>query len=375
VIPGRLGAVGILPRGTHGEPFSETQTVDRVARRRCLSALHAKLSVPTSVACILLKEEGPRLKRTLLSLTVLLSAASAQSGAAPDTWGVFDVDRGYEWVAASRALTLEGLVETTGVHERLRRGLEWQLRGSSVDHGLKDGEIAATDEWCASPTPVSRGSFVQTEQDGRFISALLLAEVAVTATLAEATPGFFSNGNPGVLFELADVVPLHGRSALPAFALVPADRLVIRGRVFCSVTPSEGVEVNPEIANRVVLLGEWGDHGAVRIGTSPSRLGHLALVRDDRETLQWDFFPRFTNPPASLSQLYRRVGEAATGGLLDVTGHLALQEYGSPERVEFVERLGRYEANGCRVVEIVDTTDQGWSPARLSCPDKKVPDR
>lgn len=315
------------------------------------------------------------LKRTLLSLTVLLSAAPAQPGAVPDTWGVFDVDRGYEWVAASRALTVEGLVATTGVHDRLRRGLEWQLRGSSADHGLKDGEIAATEEWCASPTPVSRGSFVETEQDGRFISALLLAEVAVTATLAEATPGFFSNGNPGVLFALADVVPLHHRSGAPAFALVPVDRLVIRGRVFCAVTPSERVEVNPETGSRVVLLGEWGDHGAVRIGSSWNRLGHLALVTGHQETLQWDFFPRFTTPPVSLSQLRRQVEQAVTGGLLDVTAGLAVQEYGSPERVEFVERLGRYESNGCRVAEIVETPDQGWSPVRLACSDKKVPDR
>ncbi len=302
----------------------------------------------------------------VIALAVLLPALPARSGANLETWGTYDPERGYEWVAASQVLTPAGLVKAAGVHDRLRRGLDWQIQSSRVDHGLRDGEVADTDEWCAlSKAP--RGSYVQTEQDGRFISALLLAEVAVTATLAEATPGFFENGNPGTLFALTEVVPLHGRSATPAYALAPANRLVVHGRVFCAVTPSESVGVSPISGDRVVLLGEWGDHGVVRVGHWWDRIGHLALV-EERDTLRWNFFPNFTNPPLSLSELYERVNGAVSGGLIDVTSSLVLQEHGSRERVEFVERLGEYESSGCRVLEVAERPGQGWTPTSISCP-------
>ena len=195
----------------------------------------------------------------------------------------------------------------------------------------------------------------------------------MTATLAEATPGFFSSGNPATLFALSDVVPLHGRTAVPAHVLVPSDRLVIRGRVFCAVTPR--VLVTPEVGDRVVILGDWGDHGTVRVGTAyRGGLGHLALVKD-RETLHWDYFPKFTNPPSSLSRLHQRVAEAVSGGLMAATSHLVLQELESPERVEFVEKLERYESTGCRVLEVAETPDGGWSPTRISCPVKKAIER
>lgn len=272
---------------------------------------------------------------------------------------------GHEWVAASAVLTSDGRVKHTGVHPALREGLEWQLHNSRADHGLDDGEFAS-ERWCAQPEG-SAGSYLPLEQDGRFISALLLAEVAVTATLSDGIPGFFSSGNPGVLFALSDVSPLHAQSAVPAYVLVPADRLVIQGRVFCAVKPPTHIRFNPANGNQVVILGELGDHGTVRVGRWWDRIGHWALV-EDQEMLRWDHFAEYTTPPLSLSQLYRRVDDAVTGGLFNVTSHLMLQKHGSVERKEFVEKLGSHESSGCRVLDVTTgTLGQGWRPTLIAC--------
>ena len=317
------------------------------------------------------------MKRTMLPafVAVLALATPARSSTGPDTLGAYDADRGHLWIAASQALTPEGLVKSTGIHDRLRRSLAWQLQHGLAGHGLQDGEIAATDQWCAPPQILNAGFAVSEEPQLLFISALLLSDVAVTATLSEATPGFFWSGNPAILFALSDVVLLHGRSVVPAHALVPSDRLVIRGRVFCTVTPSRGMKVNPAIGDRVVLLGEWSDHATVRVGSWLDPMGHLALV-EEGETLHWNIlpnavFPKYTQPPSSLEQLHDRVASAESGGLFSATAPLVLQDYGSPERVEFVEMMSDYAFEGCRVLEVAATPDQGLQPTRISCPVRK----
>lgn len=301
-------------------------------------------------------------------LSLVAGVSSAQERRHPGYFmGINDIkSSGHEWVAASSVLTSDGLVRSTGVHDWMRQGLEWQLQNSRADHGLEDGEIPSTDQWCPLPEPVS-ASYVAVEQDGRFISALLLADVAVTATLKKAVYGFFSFGEPGVLFSLSDVVPLHGRSAVPDHILVPVERMVIRGRVFCTQDSLDSIRINPTSGSQVVILGDLGDHGTVRIGNWLNRIGHLALV-DDRETLSWSSIPKFTKPPSNLSELHGRIDDAVRGGLFDVTSHLVHQEHGSPDRVDFVERLGHYESSGCRVLDVAGTYHGEWQPTRFNCP-------
>ncbi len=274
---------------------------------------------------------------------------------------------GYDWIAASAALSDRGV--TPGLNWRLREGLEWQLKKGGLANGLREGEVPIGDEGCAPSHARSRGFYVQEEWDGRFSTALLLSEVAVVATLEAATPGFFSHGNPGVLFALSDVVPLHARSVPVDYLLVPFDRLVIQNRIFCAVTPSDARwrgRSHPEVGDRVVVLGERGLQGVVRVGAWWDRLGYLAVV-DESQTLHWDDVMQRAGRPTSLLALRSRVEEAVSGGLFDVTKHLVSQKYGSPDRIQFAETLRQYETDSCRVASVHPTDGGGWAPKRLVC--------
>ncbi len=324
-------------------------------------------------------------KRRMLVATVVIVAAIAEALIAQDVhqdslarnhpvhFARSDTDvgtYGHDWVAASTVLTRAGTVRQSGLNWRLREGLEWQLQRRFSADALEEGEIPATDASCA-PHRMSRGFYVQEEQDGRFSSALLLSNVAVTATLTEGVPGFFANGNPGVLFALSDVVPLHAGSEPVDYVLVPHDRLVLHGRVFCAVTPSESRwsgRRQPTTGDQVVVMGARGEHGIVRTGALWGHLGFLALM-DDEQTLHWDSgMTQNVGRPESLDALRTRVREAVSGGLLDVTSHLLFQEYGSPERVQFTRELQRYEDKGCRVSSAARSPDgDNWVARKLVC--------
>lgn len=281
---------------------------------------------------------------------------------------------GYEWVAASAVLANDGVMELSGINWRLREGLDWQLQKGAVADGLKDGEVPATDEGCA-PHRLHRGFYAQEEHDGRFSSALLLSQVAVAAKLETATPGFLQNGNPGVMFSLTDVVPLHARSDLVDHVLVPFDRLVIGSRVFCAVTPSESLwsgKNHPKVGDLVVVMGKH-ERGVVSIGTWWTSLGYLAVVGHDGEALYWDsaMWDR-VGRPGSPGALRLRVDEAVSGSLFNLTTHLVHLDYGSTERVQFVEMLRTHESNGCRVNDaVVSPDDEKWIPGRIVCPPRK----
>ncbi len=307
-----------------------------------------------------------RLGFVLVALLALPTAVAAEGH--PQTLGKRDRDRGYEWVAASRVLTSDGFVKAGGVHERLRKGLEEQLQQSAADHGLEDGEVPATKQWCAPPYITA--DYPLPEGDGRFISALLLSEVAVTATLGEAIPGFFVNGNPGTLFALSNVVPLHGQSPSVEYVLVPFDRLVVHGRVFCAVNPSTpkwSGKTHPKVGDRVALLAAWPKDGVVRTNMW-NHGSSLGLVFDDGR-LQWD---NLVSGPGNLASLQERVDEAVSGRLFELTTHLVSQEYGSAERREFVETWRSYESDGCRVVGVAERPGHGLVPSRFVCPSKRA---
>ena len=297
----------------------------------------------------------PGITFTLLSTLSLPVAA----GDHPNTVGPHDPDRGYAWYAASRVLTADGSVKAARLPRWLRKGLEWQVQRSSTEHGLEDGQVPPSREHCAP-----RLGFVTWppgETGGDFASVLLLSEIAVHATLGARIPGFTQNGNPMVLFPLSDVVRLHGRSSSPDYVLVSFDRLVIRGRVFCAVSPSHaevwGAEP-PVRGDRVVLLGPWSSDGVMRARASHPASASLAKVTGDDELIWKPSLGVVFGGPRTLAGLQARVDEAVFGGLFDLTAHLHAQEWGSPERRRVRRNLAEAprerlpSCRGCRT---------GWS--------------
>ncbi len=313
------------------------------------------------------------MKRLGITLSLLATlAAPVAADDHPKTVGPHDIDRGYAWYAASRVLAADGSVKATRLPKWLREGLEWQVQRSSAEHGLEDGEVPPSREHCA---PWSGSvTWPPSETAGDFASVLLLSEVAVHATLGEGIPGFTQNGNPMVLFPLSDVVRLHGRSSSPDYLLVSFDRLVVRGRVFCAVSPSHANAWGtrpPGKGDRVVLLGPWSSDGVVRARASHPESAALAQIAGDDDELFWKssfgIASVMSNEPRTLAGLQERVDEAVVGRLFDLTAHLVSQEYGSPERREWAEKWRKQHENNCRIVEAAELPGRGLVPVRKIC--------
>ncbi len=274
---------------------------------------------------------------------------------------------GYEWVAASHLLTTDGSVKGGEVGEDARHHLEWQLQYGVEGYGLEDGLPSQEQEFCAPRFPL----FVSppAPESGRFDTTLLLSDVAVSATIGEAIPGFDHLGNPVMLFPLSDGVPLRGSSPIPGYALVPVDRMVYRGRVFCRLVGPRFWETDdpPEVGDRVVVIGHWTDGGVVRLGLVLTAA--LALIDDDGERLEWPFpfARRYPDTPASMRDLSSRVGEAESGGLFELTRHLVSQESGSPERRAFSASWEHHHRGGCRVVRAEHRPGFGVVPVSKIC--------
>ena len=84
-----------------------------------------------------------------VALAVACVFPAAVAAQHPETLG-HDPDRGYEWVAASRVLTADGSVDDRqSIHERLREGIDWQLKHSAPNHGFEEGQIPPP-ESCAT---------------------------------------------------------------------------------------------------------------------------------------------------------------------------------------------------------------------------------
>ncbi len=304
------------------------------------------------------------LTRIVTLLLLLLLVALPVVAGHPTTIGEKDPEGidGRFWVAASRALRADGSVRY-GLGTQVEGHLNFESRHVVADHGLEDGVPAQTDEFCP-PSPfivtTSRGV-----EETRFDLKLLLSEVAVTAEVRDAIPGFDKYGYPVMLFSLSNVVPLHGRSPVPGYVLVPVDRIVYRGRVFCRPAQRSwrnGDLAPPAVGDRVALIGGW-IHGGI-ISTDRSG-GALALIED--EELTWVFPGGYVGEfPGSASALQARVDEAVAGGLFDLTAHLKTQRWSSPERREFVRTWGRLNDNGCRVAA-ADTREGRTVATRILC--------
>lgn len=293
---------------------------------------------------------------------------AAQSPNHPDTVALHEPGYGYvaplEWRAASSVLNADGSVSPSAqIPEQMRGFLEREIAWfdnhhaeSGADQYVDTGYISSR-EYCAPRFFIGKGIVDRGSPEvygSSFASVLLLSEVVATATVSAVIPGFLSNGDPEILFALADVVPLHGRSPLPSYVTTPVSQFTIKGRVFCGERQSK--EVVPKVGDRVIVIGHW-NQGVVRVGHQLT--GALALVREADSSLTWRFMAVEDGPP-TFPELQHRIAEAERGGLLDLAAPLLVQEAYSPERRQFSQTWWEHHQNGCRVTAAERQTNGYW---------------
>lgn len=259
----------------------------------------------------------------------------------PEVWGPGPGE--FRWVSAAWALEDDGSV-ATAVPQRLRAELEHRM--------------LYFDENSTCPTP-PLPQWPIAEDWGRFDAAVLLSDVAVTASVEAVLLGFAQGGSPAALVVLADVVTLHEKSYQPRYVLVPLNRTVIRGRAFCG-NETKG-KYRPTVGTRIVVIGSLSDSGVVPLGRV--RAGSIATVGEDG-TVSWRWLDN--TGPLTLGDLHAKAHELASGGLWEIVSELRWNRE-SPEaqmaRVEFGRSLDGLNCDSLRVFDSMDGPTIGCKPA------------
>ncbi len=265
------------------------------------------------------------------------------------------------WVSAARALDAEA---PDTLHPHTRKLVNEQSEkfhaafGSAARHGLREGRLAP-EEFC-TVKGVGKGAVYAAPDGDEFGSALLLAEVAVVATVTDIIPGFDRFAWVESLLELGDVVPLRDGSPIPDYVLVPAQRVVAEDRVFCG---GDVFEYDPVMGTRVVVIGPWVE-GVVPVRLSTSN--KFATVQKDGESLRW----LYVSPaPGNLVDLQERVDEAVRGNLFSLTRVLVELEEFSEERRRFGAEWSDRTQRGCRLIAV----DEASGVQTEICIDPKAP--
>lgn len=285
---------------------------------------------------------------TTLIVAVALMGSPAVAQEAPETWGRYFVGSGHEWTAASVALNDDGTV-SEDLAPNLRRELEKQQKrferrfGSAAAHGFSDHDSPPS-EFCPRGTYIN---WMGPDDGGMFGATILLSEVAVTASVGDVVLGFRSYGYPAALLALEDAEPLHGRTPIPSYALVPIGEVVVRDRVYCSLGEVGPV---PHVGSRVVVLGSWH---AGTVLNAHARTGSYAVLGEDG-SLNWRFGTRGSS---TIGGLRRRIREIESRNLFAVTDDLVRQRPNSAERLRFIAAWRRYSDAGC--TPSTDLTDDG----------------
>lgn len=257
------------------------------------------------------------------------------------------------WTSVVRALA-EGVPD--GLHPEARRLVNEQSEkfratfGSAAEHGLQEGRLPP-EKFCTVKSIGAGYGLLGPDSRGEFGSGLLLAEVAVVATVTGVIPGIDSLAWVESLLELGDPVPLHGRSPIPDYVLVPVQRVVAEDRVFCG---GYGSEFDPVIGSRVVVIGAWVQ-GVVPLGPGPGNSTMLATVQKDGESLHWS---HGSTGPGNLRDLQARVDEALHGELFSLTSDLVQLEEGAKERKRFAVEWSHRTRRGCRLVAVDSVTGE-----------------
>jgi len=260
------------------------------------------------------------------------------------------------WKSAAYLLHPDGTVADPGEYPEVRASLHNQSSlflekfGPASDHGLREGQVPPRSFCVPSGVYDGAGEFhAPGSHNGMFDAAVLLGEVAVEATISEIVPGF-SGTWPYNLLALSRVVPLHDSSPLPDYVLVPVFSMVTHDRVFCGGEAEKPfvAGVDYEIGARLVVVGSWYE-GVVPMGVGAGRSGLLAEVRE-AGSLDW-LFSVSVDPPGTLLDMKRRVGELVSGGLMVATAGVRREhEVFGEGRGEVGLMVGSVYRSGCRLV-------------------------
>ncbi len=278
------------------------------------------------------------------------------------------------WKSAAYLLDSEGRVKDPDEFARVREYLNNQSArfigkfGPASGHGLREGQVPPRSFCVPGGIDLGYGAFyAPATHNGMFDAAVLLAEVAVEATISEIVPGF-SHAWPHNLLALSGVVPLHDKSSSPDYVLVPVYSIVTHDRVFCGGEAERAfvAGVDYKVGTRLVIVGSWHG-GVVPMGVGAGNAGLLAEVREEG-VLDWLFGLSVDDLPHTLVDTARRVEELASGGLLaTTTGVRREHELFGEGRMEVGDMVRSAYRSGCRLVgaESSARPEDGWRYTRL----------
>jgi len=298
------------------------------------------------------------------------------------------------WVAASEVLDNDGSFRdnTWGLTEEIREQVKKQSEAFALAHPLGIGEEIRDGsrpprELCAGVPPlVPDGPKIRVTplydprlEDGELI--VLTSSVAVVATVSRMIPGFLSNGDPGLLLELQESLPLHRRSFVPSYALIPTDQLVIGGRVFCAdELRLEHPFRRPEVGDRLVLMGSLRHDNVVWPWTFHNGLFGVERTTDGPEldwATGWELevargvggkLPAARLPARTLVDLYRYVDGIESNGLFAWVEYLLSEPWiESEKRDRFFDVWQSAREAGCRPRSAEEDELGVWRVVRVTC--------
>ena len=194
---------------------------------------------------------------------------------------------------------------------------------------------------------------------------LLLSEVAVTATVSEIIPGFSAAPGPMVLLALSNGIQLTERSPVPDYVLLPLRRMVIGGIPFCH-DRFEGVDYEPRLGERVVVIGSW-QNGIVPLGKLAT--GFLFVLESDSR-LSTVYGGGRRKGTGTIGELTAYMDRLESRGLLEATAHLARQSPDSRDRLEFARTIRSSAATRaeCPIDGVSVSRDGAWNLS-FDCPE------
>lgn len=220
------------------------------------------------------------------------------------------------------------------------------------------------EEWVPC-TPMITSDGFRSESMGIFEVAVLLAEVAIVATVSKATSGL-RNLSASVLVSLDEVEPLRNGVPLPERALVDVPSVRLGERRICGdYSDSARDDYWPRIGDRLVVIGDWNKSAVVMSQGGGHQSSLLARVSDDGR-LSWTF----GDGPSTLGETKTRINELVKGGLFHATAALRALAPDSPRRHLLGEVWSRTVERGCRVTGLEALRDGGWSPTSDCAPEK-----
>lgn len=279
------------------------------------------------------------------------------------------------WMAASKSVEPDGSVKwslpdfgqidrATAIWAKEKIDQFKDKFGSAESQGL-DELSYPPQSYCYVPDYERVTASLPDPEVGTVDGTFLLSEVAVTATVSGIVPGFSGGAGPMALLELSEGRQLTDRSPFPDYVLVALRRMVIGGIPFCH-DRDEGVAYDPQIGDRVVVIGPW-QNGIVPIGRRATGM-LFVLERDGR--LEPAYASGATKDLGTISALGAYIDRLDSRGFLDATAHLARQSPDSSDRLEFARTIRSSAAARaeCLIDDLSVSGDGAWDLS-FDCPE------